>query len=48
MEMNRKMKLIEDKLVDNQLINLFINGWLKIVSDENRDKNCPIKKTLIQ
>jgi hypothetical protein len=41
MEMNRKMKLIEDKLVDNQLINLFINDWLKIDSDENRAKNCP-------
>jgi hypothetical protein len=41
MKMRRQVKLTEDKLIDNQLINLFINDWLKIVSDENKDKNCP-------
>jgi hypothetical protein len=35
------IKLIEDQLIDNQLINLFINDWLRIVNDANRDKNCP-------
>jgi hypothetical protein len=39
MKMNRKIKFAEYKQIDNQLINLFINDWVKIVSDENRDKN---------
>jgi hypothetical protein len=41
MKMNREIKFVEYKQIDNQLINVFINDWLKIVNDENRDINCP-------
>jgi hypothetical protein len=41
MKMQRQVKLTEGKQFDNQLINLFINDWLKIDSDENRAKNRP-------
>jgi hypothetical protein len=41
MEMNRKMKFVEYKQIDNQLINIFINDWIRIVNDGNRNKNCP-------
>jgi uncharacterized protein (DUF927 family) len=41
MKMNREIKFAEYKQIDNQLINIFINDWLRIVNDGNRNKNGP-------
>jgi hypothetical protein len=41
MKMNRKIRFVEYKQIDNQLINVFINDWIRIVNDGKQDKNCP-------